>query len=136
MAKELNVGDIIRITGAKGDAPWTWILEGDITIGKDYALIEDGDKLGFIDNVGSFIESAWFDDSNYEFDRTNLKYALASNSIKKDIGEIVPHFEECKTPEPSLYELLYLYYNTYFSDNKSEELANRYIEQVSRKINE
>ncbi|UQN68049.1 hypothetical protein L0Z11_10060 [Burkholderia multivorans] len=43
-----------------------------------------------------------------------------------------PHFEECKTPEPSLSALIHRYYENYFERDEAREYATRYIEALYR----
>lgn len=43
-----------------------------------------------------------------------------------------PHFEECKTPEPSLSALIHRYYENYFERDEARECAARYIEALYR----
>lgn len=41
-----------------------------------------------------------------------------------------PHFEEVATPEPSLRELVFAYYDVYFDKATAEEYTDRYFKKI------
>lgn len=48
-------------------------------------------------------------------------------TVDNRFTSIRPWTEEATTTEPALYELIFKYYNQYFSDEQSKSLTDQYI---------